>query len=142
MKARKILITGTTAIMFTRPSCREPHPRAAAPAPARRLRRLAAAAAAVIGGLLASAAVIPAASAAVPTPTPIPSYYWAQLAQLWRLGPVRVVPDTTVRVVSAGGMAGWQITLIAAGAAVAAAVAAVVLDRARAARRAAPAATS
>jgi hypothetical protein len=49
---------------------------------------------------------------------------------------VRLVPATTVRVVSTGGMAGWQITLIAAGAAVAAAVAAVVLDRARAARRA------
>ena len=130
--------------MFTCPSRRESHPRAAAPAPARRLRRLAAAAAAVIGSLLAVAAVIPAASAAVPTPTPtpIPSAYWAQLAQLWRLGPVRVVPATTVRVISTGGMAGWQITLIAAGAAVAAAVAAVVLDRGRAARRAAPATTS
>ena len=34
-----------------------------------------------------------------------------------------------------GGMAGWQITLIAAGAAVLAAVLAVLLDRARAARR-------
>jgi hypothetical protein len=45
-------------------------------------------------------------------------------------------------VVSADGMAGWQITLIAAGAAVTAAVAAVALDRARAARRAAPAPTS
>ena len=67
---------------------------------------------------------------------------WAQLAQLWRLGPVRVVPATTVRVVGAGGMAGWQITLIAAGAAVAAAVAAIVLDRARAARRAASAPAS
>ena len=142
MKARKILITGATAIMCTRLSRRESHPRAAAPAPARRLRRLAAAAAAVIGSLLAVAAVIPAASAAVPTPTPIPSAYWAQLAQLWRLGPVRVVPATTVRVISTGGMAGWQITLIAAGAAVAAAVAAVVLDRGRAARRAAPATTS
>ena len=128
--------------MFTCPSRRESHPRAAAPAPARRLRRLAAAAAAVIGSLLASAAIIPAASAAVPTPTPIPSAEWAQLAQLWRLGPVRVVPATTVRVISTGGMAGWQITLIAAGAAVAAAVAAVVLDRARTARRAAPATTS
>ena len=130
--------------MFTRPSRRDSLPRAAAPAPARRLRRLAAAAAAVIGSLLAAATVIPAASAAVPTPTPtpIPSAYWAQLAQLWRLGPVRVVPATTVRVVGAGGMAGWQITLIAAGAAVAAAVAAVVLDRGRAARRAAPATTS
>ena len=142
MKARKILITGATAIMCTRLSRRESHPRAAAPAPARRLRRLAAAAAAVIGSLLASAAVIPAASAAVPTPVPSVPPGFAQIAQLWRLGPVRVVPATTVRVVSTGGMAGWQITLIAAGAAVAAAVAAVALDRARAARRAAPAPTS
>ena len=123
------------------PSRRDSPPRAAAPAPAR-LRRLAAAAAAVIGSLLAAAAVIPAASAADPTPTPVPSAGWAQLAQLWRLGPVGVVPAPAVRVVSAGGMAGWQITLIAAGAAVAAAVAAVVLDRARTARRAAPATTS
>ena len=51
-------------------------------------------------------------------------------------------PRRGVRVVSADGMAGWQITLIAAGAAVTAAVAAVALDRARAARRAAPAPTS
>jgi hypothetical protein len=142
MKARKIPITATTAIMSTCPSRRESPPRAAAPAPARRLRRLAAAATAIIGSLLASAAVIPAASAAVPTPVPTIPPGWAQLAQLWRLGPVRVVPATTVRVVSAGGMAGWQITLIAAGAAVAAAVAAVVLDRARAARRAASAPAS
>ena len=35
-----------------------------------------------------------------------------------------------------GGMPGWQIGLIAAGAAVAAAVVAVLLDRARAARKA------
>ena len=128
--------------MLTCLSRRDSPPRAAAPAPARRLGRLAAAAAAVIGGLLAAAAVIPAASAAVPTPVPTIPPGWAQLAQLWRLGPVRVVPATTVRVVGAGGMAGWQITLIAAGAAVAAAVAAVVLDRARPARRAAPAPTA
>jgi len=128
--------------MLTCLSRRDSPPRAAAPAPARRLGRLAAAAAAVIGGLLAAAAVIPAASAAVPTPVPTIPPGWAQLAQLWRLGPVRVVPATTVRVVGAGGMAGWQITLIAAGAAVAAAVAAIVLDRARAARRAASAPAS
>ena len=40
-----------------------------------------------------------------------------------------------VRVVTAGGMAGWQITVIALGAALLAATAAVLLDRARAARR-------
>jgi len=41
-----------------------------------------------------------------------------------------------------GGMPGWQITLIAIGAAAAGAAAAVVLDRVRAARRHAPAPTS
>jgi hypothetical protein len=94
----------------------------AAPAPAKRLRRLAAAAA-VIGGLLASAAalIVPAASAStiVPNPGSFP-------------GPTGLVP--AVQVVSAG-LAGWQAALIAVGAAVAAAVTAVVLDRARAARR-------
>ena len=48
------------------------------------------------------------------------------------------VPAPPVRVVT-GGMAGWQITLIALGAALVAATAAVVLDRARAARRSASA---
>jgi hypothetical protein len=41
--------------------------------------------------------------------------------------------------VIAGGMPGWQIALIAIGAAVAAAAVAVLLDRARAARRHQPA---
>ena len=45
-------------------------------------------------------------------------------------------------VVAAGGMPGWQITLIALGSALVAATAAVWLDRARAARRAASAATT
>jgi hypothetical protein len=45
----------------------------------------------------------------------------------------------TVRVVTENGMPGWQITLIALGAALVAATAAVLLDRARAARRAATA---
>jgi hypothetical protein len=40
-----------------------------------------------------------------------------------------------VYTVAAGGMPGWQIALIAIGAAVAAAVVAVLLDRARTARR-------
>ena len=43
--------------------------------------------------------------------------------------------------VTAGGMPGWQITLIALGAARVSAIAAVLLDRARAARRAASATT-
>jgi hypothetical protein len=44
-------------------------------------------------------------------------------------------PLPAVHVTVSGGMPGWQITLIAVGAAMAAAVVAVVLDRARAARR-------
>ncbi len=40
-----------------------------------------------------------------------------------------------VHTIVAGGMPGWQITLIAVGAALVAAVLAVLLDRARAARR-------
>ena len=46
-----------------------------------------------------------------------------------------------IQTVATGGMPGWQITLIAVGAALLAATLAVVLDRARKARRAAAAAT-
>jgi hypothetical protein len=45
-------------------------------------------------------------------------------------------------VVVAGGMPGWQIILIALSSALVAAIAAVLLDRARATRRAASAATT
>jgi hypothetical protein len=101
------------------------HPRTAARQAAARLRRLAGALAAVICAGLASAAIVPAASASIPiTPG----------------GPA--VPAPAVPVVTAGDMAGWQITLIAVGAALIAATAAVVLDRARAARRAASASTA
>ena len=99
---------------------REPHPRAAAAHAAARLRRLAAALAAVTCTLPASAAVMPAAWAVneIPPGGPAPA---------------------PAAVVTAGGMPGWQITLIALGAAVVAATAAVLLDRARAARRVASA---
>jgi hypothetical protein len=46
---------------------------------------------------------------------------------------------TGVTVITGGGMPGWQITLIAAGAALIAAVLAVLLDRAWAARKTHPA---
>jgi hypothetical protein len=42
---------------------------------------------------------------------------------------VTPTPQTGVRVIAADGMAGWQVALIAAGAAVVAAAAAVCLDR-------------
>jgi hypothetical protein len=51
-------------------------------------------------------------------------------------------PAPAVRVVIEGGMAGWQIALIALGAALVAATVAVLVDRVRDARRAAPATTA
>ena len=108
------------------------HPRTPARQAGARLRRLAAVLAAVTCGLLASAAIVPAAFAMV-VPAPGGQHGTA---------PAAPVPATTVRVVTAGGMAGWQITLIALGAALVAAAAAVLFDRALAARRAASATTA
>ncbi|HYY19790.1 MAG TPA: hypothetical protein VE864_13195 [Streptosporangiaceae bacterium] len=53
------------------------------------------------------------------------------------LGDPPFVPHSaaSAHLAASGGMAGWQITLIAAGAAVLAATVAVLLDRARTARR-------
>jgi hypothetical protein len=107
----------------------ETHRRAAARTATARLRRLAVALAAATCGLLASALLIPAASArTMLLPDP---------------GGAATVPSTpppaNLRVVPGGGMAGWQIALIAIGAALVGATAAVLLDRARAARRPAPA---
>jgi hypothetical protein len=51
-------------------------------------------------------------------------------------GPATATPPATAgHIVIVGGMAGWQIAMIAAGAALLAAAAAVLLDRARHARR-------
>ena len=47
--------------------------------------------------------------------------------------------NAPVTVITGGGMPGWQIALIAVGAALAAAILAVLLDRARAARKTHPA---
>jgi hypothetical protein len=91
--------------------------------------RPAAVLASLIGAVLASAAVIPAAWAGIAVPGPGGPY-----------GPARVppTPQTGVQVITAGGMAGWQIALIAAAAAVVAAAAAVRLDRSPTIRRAGP----
>jgi|SRR5690349_10094812 hypothetical protein len=86
-----------------------------------RLRRITAALAAAALGLLAWAAA-PAAFAQVPPPDDT-SY-----------GPVH---GATVQVITVGGTPGWQIAVIAVAAALTAAVAAVLLDRARASRRSA-----
>jgi hypothetical protein len=118
--------------MFAYRPRRGPHRRAAARMLAARLHRIAAAIAAVICGVLAPLALIPAASATTLVPHPDPGGFGG----ITPLAPVRAAP---VRVVTAGGMAGWQIALIALGAALVAAAAAVMLDRALTARRAAPA---
>ena len=88
---------------------------------AARLRRLAVALAVLTCGVLGWAGVVPAASASI---IPVPGD-----------GPYGPVPAPAVRVIAAGGMPGWQITLIAVAAALAAATTAVVLDRARASRQ-------
>ncbi len=111
--------------MFARIPQREAHRGTAARQAAAPLRRLAAALAAVTCTLLASAAVMPTAWAVNVIPP----------------GGGGTAPAPPVAVIS-GGMAGWQITLIALGAALVAATAAVFLDRALAARRAASATTA
>ena len=111
--------------MFTHRSHQGTPRRMAARKTASRLRRLAAVLAAAIGVLLASAAVVPAAFAMTPVPGPASRYDGPPLAP---------IPATTAHVVTVGGMAGWQITLIALGAALVAAATAVLLDRAWAAR--------
>ncbi len=112
--------------MFTCLPWRGTHPRTAARKAGARLRRLAGVLAAAACGLLASAAIVPAAFAMV-VPDPGGQYVPAHSAP---------VPVTSVHVVTAGGMAGWQITLIALGAALIAAASAVLLDRVRFAHRA------
>jgi hypothetical protein len=102
--------------------------RGARPRITTRLRRITAALAAVTGGLLAWAATAPAASATILIPDPGGAS-----------GPVPATPAAPVQMIAAGGMPGWQITLIAVAAALVAATAAVVLDRTRASRRAASA---
>ena len=83
-----------------------------------RINRYLGVVAALGGALVSLAATVPAAFA-VPATFPPPDP---------QTGPV-------THTIVLGGMPGWQITLIAAGAALAAAVAAVLLDRAWTARR-------
>jgi hypothetical protein len=98
--------------------------------PIRTIRRLAAALAGLTGALLALAAAAPAAFAMPPS-----THGWSRRPPL---PPAHVhqfmhIP-IPVRTVLIGGMPGWQITLIAAGAA----LLAVLLDRARMARKPPP----
>ena len=91
-----------------------------------RIRRIAA----VLAGLSVTVAVFaatgPAASA---MQVPVPGQLGTPLGNHAAVIPARI------HTVVAGGMPGWQITLIAAAAALLAAVLAVLLDRAFAARR-------
>jgi hypothetical protein len=87
------------------------------------IRRILAAVAALAGALL-SVAAAPAAGA---VPLPLPPHGGSGSGAGGAHG--------TVRVIATGGMPGWQIALIAAAAALAAAVVAVLADRAWVARR-------
>jgi hypothetical protein len=90
--------------------------------PIHRIRWIASALGGLACALLACAVTAPAALAEIPPPGE---------------HPVRHALSVPVRVQTAvgGGMPGWQITLIAVGAALVAATAAVLLDRTRIARR-------
>jgi hypothetical protein len=90
--------------------------------PIRHIRRVAGVLAGPAGALLASAAAAPAAFASGPRPLP-PG---------WNKHPPLPAHLHTVVM---GGMPGWQITLIAVGAALLAATVTVLADRARASRR-------
>jgi len=84
-----------------------------------RIRRCLTALAALGCALLLGAATAPAALATPAPPDPNPAF----------------VPAPAIHTVVTGGMPGWQVALIAVGAALAAAVTGVLLDRARTARR-------
>jgi hypothetical protein len=101
--------------------------------PIRHIRRLAAALAGLASALLVSAAAAPAAFAGPgPPPLPLIREKHPHLPPGHFVGPVYKVP---VHTVVAGGMPGWQIALIAIGAALLAAIAAVAVYRAWATRR-------
>jgi hypothetical protein len=86
----------------------------------------------ILAGLAAAlVAAIAAAPAALAQPYPPPG-------PMSRFGPVDPARDHTVvpaHTAVGGGMAGWQIALIALGAAILAAVVAVLIERTRSARR-------
>jgi hypothetical protein len=92
----------------------------------KQFRRILAVVATLAGGVLALAAgtVAPAYAMHVPQP-----------GEHGRGGPGAPVFITPVHVIAGGGMPGWQIALIAVGAALVAAALAVLLDRAWAARK-------
>jgi hypothetical protein len=88
--------------------------------PIRTIGRLSVMLAGLPAAALALAAAAPAAFATLAPPDP---------------GQSGVVSPPAIHIAVGGGMPGWQITLIAAAAALLAATGAVLLDRARTARR-------
>ena len=103
--------------------------------PVRHIRRLTGVLAGLAGALLAFAAAAPAAFASGQPPRPPGWNKHPPLPPGHIHYPVHRAPvPVPVHTVVAGGMPGWQIALIAAGAALLAAIAAVVLHRAWAAR--------
>lgn len=97
--------------------------------PIRTIRRLAYTLTGLAAALAVAVAAAPAAFAQ-PSPPPGPP------GEIIRFGPMLVphtVPAHTHAAITSG-LAGWQITLIAVGAAILGAIVAVLVDRARAAR--------
>jgi hypothetical protein len=105
--------------MVTQLPHRDTHPRTAGRTPGLHFGRLAAVLGAVTVALLSFAGAVPAAFASmIPHPSPGGAY-----------GPVPVGAATVTHLIMTGGTPGWQIALIALGAALVAAAAAVTLDR-------------
>ena len=119
--------------MYAHPPRPPAQPRTAARNGGSRLRRFAGMLAAVTCGLLAPAGIVPAAFAMV---VPGGGNAGTGMASV-----VQYSHPTIVRVI-AGGMPGWQITLIALGAAMLAAAATLLLNRVLTARRVTPATTA
>ena len=117
--------------MATQLPYRDTHPRTPARQAGLRFGRLTAVLGAITCALLTFAAGVPAAFASqsrVPGPS--------------GGGFVPASAPTVTRLIMAGGMPGWQIALIAAGAALVAAAAAVTLDRTLGRRRLVSASTA
>jgi hypothetical protein len=106
--------------MTTQLSRPETHPRTAMSSAGAYLGRLAA----ILAGLAVAVLVATPASARL-EPDSGAGY----------VAPASVPPSVQVRTIAAGGMRGWQIALIAIGAALVAAAAAIFLDRMLASRR-------
>jgi hypothetical protein len=102
--------------------------------PIRHIRRVAGALAGLACAWLGLAMAAPAAFA-VTHPTPGPAGYLTPGAPGFPVPQAKPPLPVQVHTVVVGGMPGWQITLIAMGAALCAAIAAVLADRAWAARR-------